>query len=695
MESEQQIFPEKPIETSVHSEEKLKSAWQLFKEAWSLYRSRLSTWIGILLVPTALSFLLTGMKYVSLFPPFSYMPLFSLGKIIIWVLFLFFNIIATSALFFSIKLSCGVKESYVVALRNWFPYVFLSAIVLSISLGGFVFLLVPGMIFLVWFALALPVFVFEEKGGMEALLRSKRLVSGNFWKVAWRSFFIFLLLIVMSVPFAVMGKYIGDSHGFLFIPLVFITVPMMTLYSWFLYQDLVRIDKTPSVPTSNRLERGVYWFFALIGLPVLAGYILFQGMLLVTHDIPEPDDSDLQLPVLNIPREQNAYYVFSEIGEDEIYWPTDRGNLEGMLAWENWDDTLAQEILQKNAHALDVFERGVALPIFQQPEFQDPKNYNANQIIPSVAFLRNLAKVNALKSTVLQREGREEEAMDQSIKTMAMAKMLQDSQGSPINYLLGVAVKEMGLSNFRELVRHSNLQSSELLPYRMQLEEYKESKASLQRMLRAEYVMFVNTQESIIDSAFYEEEPVELLYEGELAEDENEPLQGVPHFIKVGGFFYYQSNKTKLLFAELYRGMIRNAEQGHYGLVRHAEKMPMNLSVVFQNNAIGKILSNVVSISFDGLYKRKFQETFSVKATQSLLALKAYEQDRGVLPNSLEELVPAYLPEVPQDPFDGKQMRYVPERRIIYSTGEDLVDDGGDIDEENWQGGKDIGFMVR
>ena len=49
----------------------------------------------------------------------------------------------------------------------------------------------------------------------------------------------------------------------------------------------------------------------------------------------------------------------------------------------------------------------------------------------------------------------------------------------------------------------------------------------------------------------------------------------------------------------------------------------------------------------------------------------------GNLPETLQALVPDYLPAVPRDPFDGQPFRYSTERRIIYSVGEDLTDDGG------------------
>jgi hypothetical protein len=62
------------------------------------------------------------------------------------------------------------------------------------------------------------------------------------------------------------------------------------------------------------------------------------------------------------------------------------------------------------------------------------------------------------------------------------------------------------------------------------------------------------------------------------------------------------------------------------------------------------------------------------------LAAERYRLAHGDWPRSLTDLVPAYLPAVPLDPFDGQPLRY---RRtgtgaVIYSVGEDGRDDGGD-----------------
>lgn len=74
------------------------------------------------------------------------------------------------------------------------------------------------------------------------------------------------------------------------------------------------------------------------------------------------------------------------------------------------------------------------------------------------------------------------------------------------------------------------------------------------------------------------------------------------------------------------------------------------------------------------------------RITELRLAVRAYRDERGVPPPSLQALVPAYLPAVPQDPFAPKPLVYrqTPARVLIYSRGPDGKDDGG----------KDLGSSV-
>jgi len=61
------------------------------------------------------------------------------------------------------------------------------------------------------------------------------------------------------------------------------------------------------------------------------------------------------------------------------------------------------------------------------------------------------------------------------------------------------------------------------------------------------------------------------------------------------------------------------------------------------------------------------------------LAVERYRLACGALPQTLDELVPRFLPGVPPDPFDGKPLRYKHLERgyTVYSVGPDETDDGG------------------
>jgi len=59
--------------------------------------------------------------------------------------------------------------------------------------------------------------------------------------------------------------------------------------------------------------------------------------------------------------------------------------------------------------------------------------------------------------------------------------------------------------------------------------------------------------------------------------------------------------------------------------------------------------------------------------------VKRYRLANGVYPDTLTQLIPNYLEEVPVDPFDGNDIRYkqLNPGFVVYSIGEDLVDNGG------------------
>lgn len=70
----------------------------------------------------------------------------------------------------------------------YLPILILSVIVALIETAGFILLIVPGLIFTVWFAFSNYEIILAGKGVKEAMISSKGLSKNIWWQVAWRYF---------------------------------------------------------------------------------------------------------------------------------------------------------------------------------------------------------------------------------------------------------------------------------------------------------------------------------------------------------------------------------------------------------------------------------------------------------------------------------------------------------------------------
>jgi hypothetical protein len=86
-----------------------------------------------------------------------------------------------------------------------------------------------------------------------------------------------------------------------------------------------------------------------------------------------------------------------------------------------------------------------------------------------------------------------------------------------------------------------------------------------------------------------------------------------------------------------------------------------------------------------------------LRCLAALVAAERYRRAEGKWPESLEQLRPAYLGEVPLDPYDGKPLHYkrLADGVMVYAVGPDGTDDGGKLDRENpIKPGTDLGYRL-
>jgi hypothetical protein len=101
-------------------------------------------------------------------------------------------------------------------------------------------------------------------------------------------------------------------------------------------------------------------------------------------------------------------------------------------------------------------------------------------------------------------------------------------------------------------------------------------------------------------------------------------------------------------------------------------------------------------VTLGAVIKKVMRAEGAKQMTITAIALKRYQLKHGYYPADLNSLVPEFVPAVPLDPVDGQPLRYRPnadETFLLYSVGENGVDDGGDPSLEkgitsssfNWQ----------
>ncbi len=123
-----------------------------------------------------------------------------------------------------------------------------------IILGGILLLIVPGLVFSIWYGFSGMEVVLHKKRGWQALAASQALVRGRFWPVAWRMVAgpVILLLgyvFIAAILVAIIALFTASPSASLMEQPAFwqeviasildtLTLPLFVIYSTLVYLDL-------------------------------------------------------------------------------------------------------------------------------------------------------------------------------------------------------------------------------------------------------------------------------------------------------------------------------------------------------------------------------------------------------------------------------------------------------------------------
>jgi len=158
-----------------------------------------------------------------------------------------------------------------------------------------------------------------------------------------------------------------------------------------------------------------------------------------------------------------------------------------------------------------------------------------------------------------------------------------------------------------------------------------------------------------------------------------------PYYAEKFGWCF-QPNRTKQNLAIMFRSAIKDFINPVYPKVFVETKPRTRVSV---ESKIPKWYKNFagffVEFMFgrhDALLVKKCEGQTHLVLANIAIACELFRRKHGELPESLDALAPEFLEKVPNDPFDGKPLRYSKEKKIIYSVGENLIDSGGISERE-------------
>ncbi len=188
----------------------------LISGAFSAYFKRFGTYFGILIMPTLITcgvfLVLVGAGMVA----GSFVDLgliFIIPVLVVLVVaIVFLQVLGQVALLVSIHHKTGISESYKRALPIIHSYVWVSFLVGLVVTGGMFLLIVPGIMFAVWFGLATFVLVVDGDKGIDALAKSREYVRGYGWRLLGYLFLFSLIVlgifIVVMIPLGMLSAFL-------------------------------------------------------------------------------------------------------------------------------------------------------------------------------------------------------------------------------------------------------------------------------------------------------------------------------------------------------------------------------------------------------------------------------------------------------------------------------------------------------
>lgn len=180
------------MDTNMQPSGNLPGSWAMIQQAWRLYRQRLDVLIGFAAIPGLIGLVGGGAGlYLKAHPDVLGMTSGIIYVIVMIILVLVYWYVSLWAQAAQLKaIAADVPLNLQQGLAQAKPYI-MALLLVSVmnfiaGLVGLLFLIIPAILFAIWFSMINYMVVFEGMRGKAAFIASYRLVIGRSWPVLWR-----------------------------------------------------------------------------------------------------------------------------------------------------------------------------------------------------------------------------------------------------------------------------------------------------------------------------------------------------------------------------------------------------------------------------------------------------------------------------------------------------------------------------
>lgn len=373
-----------------------------------------------------------------------------------------------------------------------------------------------------------------------------------------------------------------------------------------------------------------------------------------------------------IPPEENAATYYNKAFELMKDLPSGDAKTRAFkIIEEGWkeEDKGLEKLLKVNEPAFEEFRKGVTKEKCQFIE----EEITFDTLVPHLAKGRNFSRLVILEARLCERNGDLEKAIGNCLDAIKLGHDLGKDR-ILLSKLVDVAIFYIAEDALLSLVRNDKLTpqlAKNTLKSLLQLDGKAVSakEALLGEMATATPGLTKFLGETLSDIDRHKELLERILKEYDRLAKE--------YFGTIISYMVQGKYSEIIPFAESFCDEIRNEMR----VFQQAQTIVQ--AILFGSDIRPKAIANILALMLLPAIARFPNDVARAdarsRAIATVLAVRLFKMEKGRYPQSLDELVPEYLENVPLDPFDLKPLRYRKRQGkwIVYSIGPDGKDDGG------------------